>query len=300
MNPTQLCSYFLNGKCNHGDKCKYVHDPTVCRSFWKRENGCKHGVECKYKHIANPNPKKEENPKPLVYGGVNIVKRPTLIKGKNTETWIPKRDPCDARIVYDGGHTQLTKQITSRDICIVPNVFSDYPAGRLYNQIMSELQSIENSEGLLRKWHGNQDIEGTHLIVDDRKKWKQSVPTFGLIIKRLEAFFRMRIEATRLNIYQNTADFKPFHHDSAAKKEEKANRQNFTVALSLGVTRDAAFEHAKTKTTISLPIADGEIYAFANDTNVIWRHGVLQSLPVKEEGRISIIAWGWMDGIAEV
>lgn len=73
------------------------------------------------------------------------------------------------------------------------------------------------------------------------------------------------------------------------------NTQNFTVGISFGATREAAFEHAKTKTTISIPQPDGCIYAFAKDTNVIWRHGILQDIPSKQQGRISIIAWGWID-----
>ena len=39
----------------------------------------------------------------------------------------------------------------------------------------------------------------------------------------------------------------PFHHDAAAMKPDKARTQNFTVAVSFGCERDAAFEHAETK-----------------------------------------------------
>jgi glutathione S-transferase len=55
------------------------------------------------------------------------------------------------------------------------------------------------------------------------------------------------LQATRLNWYRSTAEWKPFHHDAAAMKPEMAEKQNFTVAVSFGVERDAAFEHAKTK-----------------------------------------------------
>jgi len=36
---------------------------------------------------------------------------------------------------------------------------------------------------------------------------------------------------------------------------------------------------------------------FARDINVLWRHGILQAPPTKrqEQGRISVIAWGWTD-----
>ena len=87
-----------------------------------------------------------------------------------------------------------------------------------------------------------------------------------------------------------------FHHDAAAVDAKKADRQNFTVAVSFGATREAAFEHAKSKCTVSFPQPDGCIYCFSKDTNIEWRHGIL---PGKEgeQGRISIILWGWVEGM---
>ena len=82
--------------------------------------------------------------------------------------------------------------------------------------------------------------------------------------------------ATRLNWYRDSSEWKPFHHDAAAIKPDKAKTQNLTVAVSFGAERDAAFEHATTKSTISMPQPNGAIYVFAKDVNVIWRHGILQ------------------------
>jgi hypothetical protein len=110
----------------------------------------------------------------------------------------------------------------------------------------------------------------------------------------------MDIKATRLNVYEDTSQWKPFHHDAAALKADKGNTQNFTVAVSFGATRDAAFEHAETKTTISIPQPDGCVYAFSKDTNIIWRHGILQELPIRVSAcRISIIAWGYTVNMKE-
>jgi hypothetical protein len=47
--------------------------------------------------------------------------------------------------------------------------------------------------------------------------------------------------------YRDSTEWKPFHFDAAAVKADKARTQNFTVAISFGMERDAAFEHAKTK-----------------------------------------------------
>ena len=42
---------------------------------------------------------------------------------------------------------------------------------------------------------------------------------------------------------------------------------------------------------------NGSAYVFARDINVLWRHGILQMPPEKrkDEGRISVIAWGWVE-----
>ena len=37
-----------------------------------------------------------------------------------------------------------------------------------------------------------------------------------------------------LRRYRNTAEWKPFHHDAAAMKPDKARTQNFTAAVSFG------------------------------------------------------------------
>lgn len=79
-----------------------------------------------------------------------------------------------------------------------------------------------------------------------------------------------------MNWYRDSNEWKPFHHDAAAIKPDKAKTQNFTVAVSFGAERDAAFEHATTKTVISMPQPNRTIYTFGKDVNIIWRHGILQ------------------------
>jgi hypothetical protein len=38
------------------------------------------------------------------------------------------------------------------------------------------------------------------------------------------------------------------------------------------------------------------VYTFGKDVNILWRHGIPQLPPHQQsdEGRISIIAWGWL------
>jgi hypothetical protein len=224
---------------------------------------------------------------------------------KNTESFEPTSRPVDVRIVMDTGKDRLSTQLTDRDILLVPNLFADYQPGELYNKLLKEINEcgIPESE-LFKLWHGD-----SHLIADDklrikgsRHSWKENVPTFNMIIDRISTFFDMDVKATRYNYYKNQSQWKPFHKDAAAIKPEKAAKQNFTVGVSFGMTRQAAFERdTRDRTVISIPIADGHIYAFCNQTNNLWRHGILQEPKEEiEKGRISIIAWGWRNNISQL
>merc|ERR1719187_1092198 len=127
--------------------------------------------------------------------------------------------------------------------------------------------------------HGNQEIEGTHVIADDKANWKRNCPTFSMVIDKMAEYFNMDVKATRFNWYRDSSEWKPFHHDAAAVKPHMARTQNFTCAVSFGAERDAAFEHAETKTVVSMPQANGMVYTFGQDVNIRWRHGILQVPP---------------------
>jgi hypothetical protein len=108
-----------------------------------------------------------------------------------------------------------------------------------------------------------------------------------------------------------------------------------TVGVSFGEARQAAFEWAgaKAKDTankgfpstlrpppanpdrhsnvvLSLTLPDASTYTFGRDLNLLWKHGILAEKPPTgrqaggeidvEEGRISIIAWGWVDQFDEL
>ena len=272
-----VCKNFMYKKCDRTN-CKFIHDKNLCFYFWKF-NECKFGDKCKNSHFIQESIKDNRKRKP-----------------KNTECFEPMTKPVDLRFIVDTNSTTFLTSITSRDVLVAPHVFSDFTNGELYNKLVNEIENCGIApEKLLKLWHGNDKIEGTHLIADDKTYWKNMCPTFKFVIERLIHYFNMDVKATRLNWYKDTSQWKPFHFDSSAVNPDKAAVQNFTVAVSFGATRDAAFEHAKTKTVISSPQPDGCVYAFAKDTNLIWRHGILQDMPVRNEGSISIICWGWID-----
>lgn len=282
---TNICKDFMYNTCDRGEKCRFVHDPALCFHWWKHGT-CKFGDKCRKNHFVQG----------------SDMSKVVVKKGRNTECWEPRTEPVDMRVLLDNGTwvDHMSCQVSSRDVVMVPNLFADFEPGELYNRLVDEVAtSGVHPDRLFKMWHGNDKIEGTHLIADDKTHWKDACPTFQMIIGRIREFFGMRIEATRFNWYKDTSQWKPFHHDASGVNPEKAAIQNFTVALSLGATREAAFEHAATKTTISLPQPDGTIYCFAKDTNIIWRHGILKEKETRDVGRISVICWGWIDGLKD-
>ena len=107
--------------------------------------------------------------------------------------------------------------------------------------------------------------------------------------------------------------------------------QNMTVGVSFGEARQAAFEWAGARekhafpeqlaspavghgshknVVVSLTVPDSSTYTFGRDVNLLWKHGILaEKQPTGggvsgridvEEGRISIIAWGWVDQYDEL
>ena len=112
-----------------------------------------------------------------------------------------------------------------------------------------------------------------------------------MVLDKIADFFKMDIQATRFNFYRDSNEWKPFHFD------KNVDGQNLTVAVSFGMERLASFEHAESKTRISFSQPNGTIYTFGKDVNIKWRHGIPAVYPdnYSEQGRISIIAWGWVD-----
>jgi hypothetical protein len=329
----RVCRQFMLGKCTYSP-CRFTHDAELCFDFWKtgacaaKECSMKHPAEMKGQGsngkdrnaTARPSATKEsreisvaapqqperreqrsnrrtggrrdeyvnEGTEDLPRGvGLSKLPRPRV----NTETFKPSLAPCTMRIVVDVNPDRLSIPVTVRDVLYAPCIFNRPGDESLYAKLAQEMDRCTIPErDLLKSWHGD-----SHWIADDSTGWKKQCPTFTAVVDRLRKYFNMDIKATRFNWYKDTSEWKPYHHDAAAVKPDKAKTQNFTVGVSFGATRVAAFEDAKTKTTVAMPQPNGSVYCFSRDTNILWRHGILQEKEVRQEGRISIIAWGWID-----
>lgn len=259
----QLCRDYIRNKCNR-ENCRYIHDNS---NVDKRNNKVQ---------------VKRRNKKPI-----------------NTESWEPITRPYDMKITVQSGQSRLNKIPESNDIVLVRNLFSDYKPGEIYGLLVKEIEMISETgkidiNDLLKLWHGSEErnIPGCHYICNDRTRWKLECPTFQMVIERMKSYFNVKVEATRLNWYKDYKQFKPLHFDAAAFDEIKAKKQNITIGLSFGETRDIIFEHAKTRKTICIPQEDGQIYTFGNKINCEWRHGVNPGVEKPDSGRISVIIWG--------
>ena len=218
---------------------------------------------------------------------------------KNTESFKPEDylDPPDVRVVFGAATKKFNKSYSVHDVVMSPELFCKANDYTVYEALLAELEA-SGVQSLFVEWHGD-----SHVIADDKKqggKWKKNSPTFQRIVQQIRDYFDMDIKATRFNWYRNAEDWKPFHHDAAAMKPNFARQQNCTVAASFGDEREIGFEHAKNRAMISLPQPNGSMYAFGRDVNIEWRHGVVPIAPEnysKHKGRVSIIAWGWVEQV---
>lgn len=266
----KVCKLYIKGNCKE-ESCKFKHVDNVCRNYFFGE--C-NKENCKFDHsykISNKENKLDNKKKHK--------------KFVNTENYEPSYKPHDM-VVKLILNKDDTNSLSERDVFLCPNIFTnnDY-----YNTLLQEIKNIGKND-ILKLWHGD-----THYIVDDHINWKQLCPKFTEIINILKEYFGIDVKATRFNLYENSNHFKPYHFDAAAFDEEKAKIQNITIGVSFGATRDIAFEHAKSKNTISFPLINGMVYGFSKQVNIDWRHGIPQIHPdnFSNDGRISIIVWGY-------
>ncbi len=303
-NFKNVCRDWMRGKCTH-DSCRFIHDPELCVDFYSKS---KCDGLCGKNHYVNPNLTKTQskqsnqnnqnnqnnnkNNQNNKHNNKHHIARPA-----NTEVFKPDYTPPEMRVLFESSLKKPQTEITfqSNDVVIVPDLFADRP--NIYNESLEEIFGTKfDKQDLIIPWH-----EGCHLIVDDKLDWKKDCATFNLVIDRIGKYFGMDVKATRFNWMQNLNDHKFFHYDGAALKPEIARKQNSTIGVSFGYTRDIAFQvasHPDCRKVISFPLPNGSTYLFNKDVNIDWRHGVL---PIKtssdyksqpSDGRISIIAWG--------
>ena len=288
------------------------------QNLHKQESG-RRGGDCGGSQMRRPNGSMQEEKvregerSSAASAGSDSKKKSKSKKKKNTESFNPEDYlvPPDIRVRFGPATRRYNKPYSVHDVVVAPDLFCASNDYSVYDDLLSELKA-SGCDSLFVSWHGD-----SHVIADDKKmrgSWKKQSPTFTRIVDQMRDYFDMDIKATRFNWYRDQTDWKPWHHDAAAIKPRFAKTQNITVAASFGAEREIGFEHAKTRTMISVPQPNGSMYAFGRDVNIEFRHGVVplegktkkggvntatpgshQSASSSRPGRISIIAWGWVD-----
>ena len=269
-----VCRDFMNHRCNKRH-CNYIHDKNLCKDFYKSGN-CRWEPNCKKNHFVTDTRHLRKDDE---YSSGKHV--------KNTETFEPNYNPPSMRILVEYGKKKCEAKLQTQDVLLVPDFFAN--SGDVYEKLVDEVLKCGD---VLVPWHGD-----SHLIANDKLNFKEKCPTYLKVIEKIKNYFNMRIEATRFNFYSTDDEWKPYHFDSAGVRPEKAKTQNFTVAVSFGKNRLAGFEEVEGKKVTAFPCPDGSCYCFTRDLNTTYRHGILPVLPEKRtgEGRVSVIAWGWVD-----
>lgn len=155
---------------------------------------------------STPSPQKPKNGQRQKGRGKNA--------GRNTESFDPKSTmvrPALRVQIGSAADKQYAKRLKSDDVVIVPEMFGKEEDVSIYEKLVSEIKQLQTDkfEGAeLTPWH-----QGAHMIVQDPKESK----TFQEIVDKLCEYFHVKKDSIycRLNWYQNSKDWKPFHHDSA-------------------------------------------------------------------------------------
>lgn len=214
-------------------------------------------------------------------------------RGRNTHSFDPETTmvrPAMRVLVGPSCTTRYGKSLRHDDVVLVPEFFCKEDDVSLYCRFVAELRELQHagvkgSEWV--SWH-----EGCHLI----SKSPEGSDLFRQVVDRAVDYFDILPETvvTRLNWYRDSADWKPFHHDSAAFNPQSAARADITVGISFGETRELAFLHAVNGTLAYFPQTNGMLFSFGRDVNIQWKHGINALPPDKREGygRISVVVFG--------
>ena len=110
---------------------------------------------------------------------------------RNTETFKPSHKPAEMRILCaPESWMKYSREVQSRDVIIVNGLFCQPDDLSLYEKLLSEIKTSGiDQEDLWKLWHGD-----SHVIADDKLKWKEACPTFHLVLHKIQEYFEMDIK----------------------------------------------------------------------------------------------------------
>ena len=176
--------------------------------------------------------------------------------------------------------SQIT--VAAQDVCLCPEVLPQNVIQDLHENIKAM------PEEFWQRWN-----KGNHWALRDAKRWRKHLSGFRDVQDQLAKRFSMSIRAARINRFLSGSDAKLFHQDASAVVPAVAKRQNTSLILSLGETRRIYFYELQTKNTVSIEVTHGMAYAFGDEVNLDWAHGIPTEAVVLP--RYSVAFWGWTE-----
>jgi len=200
-----------------------------------------------------------------------IEKIVTLIKQKNETTWLSNennkymeqsrasnvgvvseffRDPLDLQ----GPSHEYAKPLPECGVLHIKNMFDSQ---QVMNDLVNDFARV--TDGQSEEIFDEQRHGKSHSIVgrDNMQILKKQTDTLNNIVKHLCDYFDMEASEIRINRYLHD-EAKPAHQDAAAKFESKASdKQNVTVALSLGSGRPIRFDSIHSDVSVDLLNVEG-------------------------------------------
>lgn len=141
---------------------------------------------------------------------------------------------------------------------------------------------------------------GVHRSKKHMQAWGDQLkdsPTFTAIVARMMSAFGLTLVDCWVNVYRNGSESKAWHHDNY---QDRRPRPTVTIGLSLGDTRDIAFEYAPDQRPsgkiFRVPQKNGDVFAFDERFNKQFRHSIPEASRDGDRGlRASVIIWA-MEG----
>ena len=136
----------------------------------------------------------EESPKQQNYNNKsnpNSWNTKGIPQKKNTESFKPSHKPTDMRLLFcPPGCARYPRTIQTRDMLVVNDLFCKPDDLSIYNKLISETETCGvEALDLWKLWHGD-----SHMIADDKLKWKRECPTFNMVLDKIRDFFQMDIK----------------------------------------------------------------------------------------------------------
>jgi len=136
------------------------------------------------------------------------------------------------------------------------------------------------------------DALGMHRSKKHLQIWGEALiasDAFTLLVTRVLDLFDLSLVDCWCNLYRNGDDGKSWHHDNY---QDRTPRPTVTIGVSLGQARELAFQHAVTRKEVRVLQESGDIFAFDEPFNNVFRHGVPAAPHWQAPGRrLSVILW---------